>query len=134
MSKLPPLPHWCEPGSPFAEQMQAYATAATEPLLQRIAELEEINAQLREQNTEVDKSCAELERRIEVGKNIVRNDMHRIGQLQARVTELERQLEEARNHALEEAAKVCENMQQGWPSDDQLKCADAIRALKGAKG
>lgn len=40
MSKLPPLPHWCESGSPFAEQMQAYATAATEPLLQRIAELE----------------------------------------------------------------------------------------------
>ena len=26
--KLPPLPHWCEPGSPFAEQMQAYALAA----------------------------------------------------------------------------------------------------------
>ena len=26
--KLPPLPHWCEPGSPFAEQMQAYAIAA----------------------------------------------------------------------------------------------------------
>lgn len=40
MSKLPPLPHWCESGSPFAEQMQAYATAATEPLLQHIAELE----------------------------------------------------------------------------------------------
>ncbi len=34
---------------------------------------------------------------------------------------------------LEEAAKVCENMQQGWASDDQLKCAAAIRALKGAK-
>lgn len=27
-SKLPPLPHWCEEGSPFAQQMQAYALAA----------------------------------------------------------------------------------------------------------
>lgn len=37
MSKtLPPLPHWCEPGSPFAEQMQAYATAAVEALRAQI--------------------------------------------------------------------------------------------------
>lgn len=28
--ELPPLPHWCEAGSPFAEQMQAYARAAVE--------------------------------------------------------------------------------------------------------
>lgn len=28
--ELPPLPHWCEAGSPFAEQMQSYARAAIE--------------------------------------------------------------------------------------------------------
>lgn len=44
---------------------EAIEAAATEPLLQRIAELEEMNAQLREQNTEVDKACAELERQLE---------------------------------------------------------------------
>lgn len=26
--KLPPLPHWCESGSPFAQQMEAYAREA----------------------------------------------------------------------------------------------------------
>lgn len=26
--RLPPLPHWCEEESPFAQQMQAYALAA----------------------------------------------------------------------------------------------------------
>lgn len=36
MSKLPPLPHWCESGSPFAEQMQAYALAAIEALQAQI--------------------------------------------------------------------------------------------------
>lgn len=50
-------------------------------------------------SAERDARIAELEQRIEVGKNIVRNDMHRIGQLQARVTELEHQLEEARKDA-----------------------------------
>lgn len=30
MNELPPLPHWCEAGSPFARQMQAYARAAIE--------------------------------------------------------------------------------------------------------
>ena len=49
------------------------------------------------------------------------------------MVELERFAQIIRNQALEEAAKVCENMQQGWASDDQLKCAAAIRALKGAK-
>jgi hypothetical protein len=40
---------------------RAIESAATAPLLERIAELEEMNAQLREQNTAVDKACAELE-------------------------------------------------------------------------
>ena len=31
---------------------------------------------------------------------------------------------------LEEAAKVCDGMQEGWASDDHLQCAAAIRALK----
>lgn len=35
MSKLPPLPHWCESGSPFAEQMQAYALAAIQAQAQQ---------------------------------------------------------------------------------------------------
>jgi hypothetical protein len=29
---LPPLPHWCEEGSPFAQQMQAYARAAIQAI------------------------------------------------------------------------------------------------------
>lgn len=53
----------------YSEEQKKFAraieSASTEPLLQRIAELEEMNAQLREQNTEVDKSCAELERQLE---------------------------------------------------------------------
>lgn len=77
MSKLPPLPHWCESGSPFAEQMQAYATAAIEPLLQRIAELEKerdewkhyalngANAQyLREKNAELKRQFEEAQKQI----------------------------------------------------------------------
>ncbi len=72
MSKLPPLPHWCEPGSPFAEQMQAYATAATEPLLQRIAHLEDSlkawrrNAELADQdNRRLGQENKELKKEIE---------------------------------------------------------------------
>lgn len=150
------------------EQMQAYATAATEPLLQRIAHLEATASANygrghADAHSMLSERVAELERRIEAGKNIVRNDMHRIGQLQARVTELEqrnsdlredvqrfkkhalnekavrleleRQLDEARNQALEEAAKVCEEKHANgnWKHDTRHECAAAIRALKGAK-
>lgn len=82
MSKWPPLPHWCESGSPFAEQMQAYATAATEPLLQRIAELEQRNSDLYE--------------------DVQRFKKHALNEKAARL-ELERQLEEA-HKALHDAA------------------------------
>ena len=34
-SRLPPLPHWCEEGSPFAQQMQAYALAAIQAQAQQ---------------------------------------------------------------------------------------------------
>ena len=118
MSKLPPLPHWCESGSPFAEQMQAYATAATEPLLQRIAELEQRNRDLYE--------------------DVQRFRKHAMNEKAARM-ELERQLEEARKHALEEAAKVCDELAElsrTSPTDSMWQhgeCAAAIRALKGAK-
>ena len=78
MSKLPPLPHWCEPASPFAEQMQAYATAATEPLLQRIAELEQRNSDLHE--------------------DVQRFKKHALNEKAARL-ELERHLEEAQKDA-----------------------------------
>ena len=44
MNALPSLPHWCEFGSPMADQMQRYATQAVEqataPLRKRIAVLE----------------------------------------------------------------------------------------------
>ena len=33
---------------------------------------------------------------------------------------------------MEECAKVCENMQSGWASDDHISCAAAIRARKPA--
>lgn len=57
----------------------------------------------------------------------------------ARLAELERQLEEARNQALEEAAKVCDELAElsrTSPTDSMWQhgeCAAAIRALKGAK-
>ena len=87
MSKLPPLPHWCEYGSPFAEQMQAYATAATEPLLQRIAELEQRNSDLHE--------------------DVQRFKKHALNEKAARL-ELERQLEEARKDA--KPCPTCESL------------------------
>ena len=52
------------------------------------------------------------------------------------IAELERQLEEARNQALEEAAKVCDKRYMGDNNREDLearRCAAAIRALKGAK-
>jgi chromosome segregation ATPase len=44
---------------------RAAESAATTPLMERIKELKEMNAQLREQNTAVDKACADLEAHVE---------------------------------------------------------------------
>ena len=101
---------WIDPG--------AIEAAATEPLLQRIAELE--------------KERDEWKHDALNGANAQ--------YLREKNTELKRQLEDARNHALEEAAKVCDgvaythqNASMLGPEQNALKCAAAIRALKGAK-
>lgn len=52
--------------------------------------------------------------------------------LRAQVTELERQLETARNHALEEAAIECDKRAHAGDAG-ALMAARAIRALKGAQ-
>lgn len=108
MSKLPPLPHWCESGSPFAEQMQAYATVATEPLLQRIAELEQRNSDLHE--------------------DVQRFKKHALNEKAARL-ELERQLVEAR--------KQMESQKDEWLSWEAKRKAlekDAERWREWEKG
>lgn len=104
MSKLPPLPHWCEPGSPFAEQMQAYATAATEPLLQRIAHLEATASANygrghADAHSMLSERIAELEQRnSDLHEDVQRFKKHALNEKAARL-ELERQLEEARKDA-----------------------------------
>ena len=90
---------------------RAIETAATEPLLQRIAELEQRNSDLYE--------------------DVQRFRKHAMNEKAARL-ELERQLEEARNQVLEEAAVECDKRAHAGDAG-ALMAARAIRALKGEK-
>lgn len=73
---------------------------------------ENIIRMAREAGWEMDDSCV-LEP--EIVWYIVQGQLERFAQL---VAAAER----------EACAKVCEDMQNGWASDDHLQCADAIRA------
>ena len=106
------------------EIARAIEAAATEPLLQRISELEKENAKL--------KTLPMKYRRMTFN-----------AELQENVKELERQLEDARNQALEEAANAVDAMKapDGYGIQEQslydvatMEAADVVRALKGAKG
>lgn len=67
--------------------------------IDRIAELEEMNAQLREQNTAVDQACAEFERELEAEReDVQRFRNHAMNEKDAR-RELELELESVRKDA-----------------------------------
>ena len=75
---------------------------------------------------------AELEQRNrDLYEDVQRFKTHALNEKAARL-ELERQLEEARNQVLEEAAKVCD-VTPPQPFRPSIEAAYAIRALKGAK-
>ena len=82
---------------------------------------------------ERDKRIVELEERNrDLYEDVQRFKEHALNEKAARL-ELERQLEEARKDALEEAAKVCEGIADSNKWSDAATAAAAIRALKGAK-
>lgn len=97
--------------SPWAlvDFSRAIEAAATEPLLQRIAHLEAT-----------------------ASANYGRGHADAHSMLSERIAKLERQLEEARNQALEEAAVECDKRAHAGDAG-ALMAARAIRALKGAK-
>lgn len=152
--------------------LRAIEAAATEPLPQRIAELEKAlklvqqhhatawnrghiagmaanrmvaqdalnavkkdawnNTQLTEALMAAEARCEELEQRnSDLYEDVQRFRKHAMNEKAARM-ELERQLEGARNQALEEAAKVCD-VTPPQPFRPSIEAAHAIRALKGAK-
>lgn len=94
--------------------LRAIEAAATEPLLQRIAELEQNNRDLSD--------------------DVQRFRKHAMNEKAARL-ELERQLEEARNQALEEAAVECDKRAHAGDAGALMaaRAIRAIRALNGAK-
>jgi len=76
---------------------RAIESAATAPLLERIAEMEEMNAQLREQNTAMDKACADLEAHIEQIERELGTE--RAISFRDQVAQLERELDAVRKDA-----------------------------------
>lgn len=132
--------------SPWAlvDFSRAIEAAVTEPLLQRIAELEEALKLVQQHHATAWNrghiaGMAANRMIAQDALNAVKKDAWNNTQLtealmaaEARCEELERQLEEARNQALEEAAKVCD-VTPPQPFRPSIEAANAIRALKGAK-
>ena len=141
---------------------EAKILAATEPLLQQIAELEanekvllaqvQGHTQWREKIVKASEQAygeSAIRYKFSLTKSgkcmntfpkeidgrwfalVPAEDAGHIGHI-ARIAELERQLEEARNQVLEEAAKVCD-VTPPQPFRPSIEAAHAIRALKGAK-
>ena len=145
------------------EIARAIESAATEPLLQRISELEKALKLVQQHHATAWNrghiaGMAANRMVAQDALNAVKKDAWNNTQLtealmaaEGRCEELERQLEEARNQALEEAVKVCDekagqvfpattrglgfSFSQQWDAarSEDRKCAADIRALKGAK-
>jgi hypothetical protein len=77
---------------------RAIESAACAERDKRIAEMEEMNAQLREQNTAVDKACADLEAHIEQLERELETE--RAVSFRDQVAQLERELEAVRKDAV----------------------------------
>lgn len=125
-------------------QLSAIESAATEPLLQRIAELEKALKLVQQHHATAWNrghiaGMAANRMVAQDALNAVKKDAWNNTQLtealmaaEGRCEELERQLEEARNQVLEEAAVECDKRAHAGDAG-ALMAARAIRALKGAK-
>jgi predicted RNase H-like nuclease (RuvC/YqgF family) len=92
---------------PMASHVVGFARAIEAPLVERIAEMEEMNAQLREQNTAVDKACADLEAHIEQLERELKAERavsfrDQVAQLEQRNRDLWEDVQRFRAHALNE--------------------------------
>ena len=88
----------------FARAIESAACAERD---KRIAEMEEMNAQLREQNTAVDKACADLEAHIEQLERELKTERavsfrDQVAQLEQRNRDLYEDVKRFRAHALNE--------------------------------
>jgi len=85
----------------------AIESAATAPLLERIAELDDMNTQLREQNTAVDTACADLEAHIEQLERELATERalsfrDQVAELEQRNRDLYEDMQRFKEHALNE--------------------------------
>ena len=117
------------------EELERKSDQDDETILWQAKKISEKTDKLAERDARI----AELEQRnSDLDEDVQRFKKHALNEKSARL-ELERQLEEARNQVLEEAAKVCDELAElsrTSPTDSMRQhgeCAAAIRALKGAK-